>query len=320
MRKLLLHIGRHKTGTTSIQSFLQQNRADLLARYCYFIPQSGRIKDGHAALAHPLQPRNADARKDIEDPRLIQTFVELKEELVPQNLNSTVVISSEGFQNCKPGLVREAFSDYDVRVVVYLRNQLDYLASSYAQRVQATSYTGTLQDFYDDVYLKGSNYARFLQGWNDEFPNEFLVRRYSSHDIVNDFLEHALKLPGGALTVSAGRRNPSLNSVITQFKLELNRRQPKEAPPQLLIYPLLPKLNEQFPDPKLTLPREIARHLVEQCRDSDNAVAATYFGGAPLFDYTDYACGDAVRMDDALFNDIYEALIALAKTTEAETS
>ncbi|WOJ93439.1 hypothetical protein R0135_16885 [Congregibacter variabilis] len=320
MRKLLLHIGRHKTGTTSIQSFLQQNRAALLAKHGYFVPQSGRIKDGHAALAHPLQPRNADARKDIEDPRLIPSFVELKKELALQDPDNTAVISSEGFQNCKPELVREAFSDYDVSVIVYLRNQLDYLASSYAQRVQATSYTGSLQDFYDDVYLKGNNYARFLQGWNHEFPDEFLVRRYSSHDIVNDFLEHALKLPDGSLTVSAGRRNPSINSVITQFKLELNRRQPKNAPPQLLIYPILPKLNEQFPGPKFTLPPEIARHLVEQCRDSDNAVAGTYFEGAPLFDYTDYACSDAAKMDDALFNDIYETLIALAKTTEAETS
>lgn len=320
MRKLLLHIGRHKTGTTSIQRFLQQNRAALLAEHGYFVPQSGRIKDGHAGLAHPLQPRNADARKDIKDPRLIATFVELKRELAPQSPDTTVVISSEGFQNCKPDLVRQAFSDYDVRVVVYLRNQLDYLASSYVQRVQATSYTGTLEDFYDDVYLKGSNYARFLKGWNNEFPNEFLVRRYSSNDIVNDFLEHALKLPGGALTVSAGRRNPSLNSVITQFKLALNRRQPKDAPPQLLIYPLLPRLNEQFPGSKFTLPQEIARHLAQQCRDSDNAVAATYFGDSQLFDYTDFACGDAVRMDDALFNDIYDALIALAKTAELEAS
>jgi len=317
MRKLLVHIGRHKTGTTAIQHFLQDNRARL-QDFGYIVPQSGRVKDAHHGLARPLQPRHSDQLDGVQDVRLIKPFANLKRELASQGPNKTAIVSSEGFQNCRPGLVSEAFRDYDAHIVVYLRNQLEYLASSYAQRVHATLYTGTLQDFYKDHYLKGNHYASFLRRWTDSFRGKLSVRRYDGQNVVKDFIDHSLKIPVQALRIRPGRSNPSLNTVVTHFKHELNCRQIEHAPSQPTIYPLLPQLNALFPGPKFALPRATIEDLLANCRDSDNEVAATYFGEAQLFDYTDFSAYSQIDVNNALFEDMYAALLELVSSAEAE--
>src|SRR5215472_13958718 len=48
-----IHVGPHKTGTTSIQWFLQENRTELL-KHGYFVPESETKRGAHHALAEGL--------------------------------------------------------------------------------------------------------------------------------------------------------------------------------------------------------------------------------------------------------------------------
>jgi hypothetical protein len=48
-----IHAGPHKSGTTAIQCFLQENRPELL-KHGYFVPESGAVHGGHHALARKL--------------------------------------------------------------------------------------------------------------------------------------------------------------------------------------------------------------------------------------------------------------------------
>src|SRR5215475_7019106 len=48
-----VHVGPHKTGTTSIQWFLQENGPALLA-HGYFVPESETKRGAHHALAEGL--------------------------------------------------------------------------------------------------------------------------------------------------------------------------------------------------------------------------------------------------------------------------
>ncbi|HJY52915.1 MAG TPA: hypothetical protein VKD89_02735, partial [Candidatus Udaeobacter sp.] len=48
-----IHVGPHKTGTTSIQWFLQENRAELLT-HGYFVPESETRRGAHHALVEKL--------------------------------------------------------------------------------------------------------------------------------------------------------------------------------------------------------------------------------------------------------------------------
>ena len=52
-RVCYVHVGPHKTGTTSIQWFLQENRAELL-KLGYFVPESDTKRGAHHALAERL--------------------------------------------------------------------------------------------------------------------------------------------------------------------------------------------------------------------------------------------------------------------------
>src|SRR5437764_216315 len=52
-RLCYIHVGPHKTGTTSIQWFLQENRAQFL-EHGYFVPKSETKRGAHHALAEKL--------------------------------------------------------------------------------------------------------------------------------------------------------------------------------------------------------------------------------------------------------------------------
>ena len=52
-RVCYIHVGPHKSGTTSIQWFLQENRAELLKQGC-FVAKSETKRGAHHALAEGL--------------------------------------------------------------------------------------------------------------------------------------------------------------------------------------------------------------------------------------------------------------------------
>jgi hypothetical protein len=52
-RVCYIHIGPHKTGTSSIQWFLKQNRAELL-KHGYFVPESETKHGAHHPIARKL--------------------------------------------------------------------------------------------------------------------------------------------------------------------------------------------------------------------------------------------------------------------------
>lgn len=55
MSKVVLHIGTEKTGTTSIQHFMSQNRQALLAKGIVY-PNLGSRKDAHFDLVNSVHP------------------------------------------------------------------------------------------------------------------------------------------------------------------------------------------------------------------------------------------------------------------------
>ena len=61
MRKRIcyIHVGPHKSGTTSIQWFLRENRAELL-KHGYFVPESGNVHGGHHPIVRQLCGQEGD--------------------------------------------------------------------------------------------------------------------------------------------------------------------------------------------------------------------------------------------------------------------
>jgi hypothetical protein len=190
-RLAYIHIGTHKTGTTSIQTFLAEND-ELLARAGIHIPRTARITPtsaGHHNLAWEINnPYQFDPNGG--------TCAALFEEIAQANL-PTVCISSEEFEflAADPNKVRtlaRSFLDagYEPHAIVYLRPQADYLESLYAEIVKR--WPVEFSDFLaavtsDGIYGESCfDYGRLVGVFEEVLGVERVhVRSYRAHRSPN---------------------------------------------------------------------------------------------------------------------------------------
>jgi hypothetical protein len=92
-RLCYIHVGPHKSGTTSIQWFLQENRAELLERG-YFVPESETKRGAHHTLAEGLAGLDVGAHRE---PLVTRSIGAIAETPAP-----AIIISSEALE----GLLR----------------------------------------------------------------------------------------------------------------------------------------------------------------------------------------------------------------------
>ncbi len=134
-QRIFIHIGTHKTGTTSIQFFLIEQR-DRLREGGIFVPRAGTgildAPNGHHNIAYDLC---GDSNHDRGLTGAVDLIAELRDSTAP-----TAVISSENLQflHAFPETLRKFDQDlaaigYDRTYLVYFRNQDDYFTSLYSQ-------------------------------------------------------------------------------------------------------------------------------------------------------------------------------------------
>jgi len=149
MKTLYLHVGLHKTATTSIQNTLLHNR-DLFIKNGFFVPVikvKERVVSNHTILFRNLfgdNPKNFHANIKMglldELDQINESFLEQLESLVdvPQE---TIIISGEGISNISDnGLtkLRSFFEQrgFQIKVICALRGALSSATSRIQQRVK----------------------------------------------------------------------------------------------------------------------------------------------------------------------------------------
>jgi hypothetical protein len=136
-RIAFVHIGTHKTGTTSLQAMLGKNET-LFRNAGVFIPKAGRIEQNSAAHHNVAWELGRDKRFD---PRL-GTFETLLQEAAAVDAPN-ICLTSEDFellhgdsaalQGLRDGLLSIG---YTPAIVLYLRPQVEYLESLYAEIIK----------------------------------------------------------------------------------------------------------------------------------------------------------------------------------------
>lgn len=312
MTSMILHIGRDKTGTTAIQQFLANN-SELLREHGFFVPMTGIRGNAHHEIAEKLATRNFGWVRALTQRSTINGLL-----AEIQASDATPIITSEAFQRCYPLLVRTALKLNDTRVIVYIRDQLDYIASAYTQHVHATTYSGTITDYFRQI--RGINYQRFLQRWQNNFPSQFCVRLYektalSDGNIIDDFIRHGLQLPRELAWNhgSSQNVNPSLNQKTTQFKLHLNRSGKVNEFRPGFLYRALPLMNATFSAAKLTVTPEIANLVHKKWADKESAVAQRYFKRDRLFDYQREIASKEVPITNNELSEMWQHLLTLQR-------
>jgi hypothetical protein len=221
-KKLILHIGRHKTGTTGIQLFMS-TQANVLANYGICYPLSGRDisetqstedQAAHHGMARALMGGRDAARTYLRDiqPKFFEEI----------SRYSTVVLSSEGFQNVENfDLLSEFFEGFEIEIICYLREYLSYVVSSFIQEVKSTGLVCDLAFFesYFDFYI-----GRFIDQWN-QFADRCNWRLYDREhliggDVVVDFAS-TLGLPVRP-RAKVFTANSSFSGNMLGYKLILN--------------------------------------------------------------------------------------------------
>lgn len=183
--KLVLHIGRQKTGTTSVQRFLAANTEQLKAAGVLY-PCAGRNEGQHAAH-HQLAIALNEGESQGEQ------LAELKacwQRELAANKPELVVFSSEAFQRIRdPARLREFFDDANIHAVCYLRECLAAKQSSWAQSVHASGQSAHFVDFATNSRLGYRGFVANWKRWSAQLDLALFERqRLEGGDVVLDFL------------------------------------------------------------------------------------------------------------------------------------
>lgn len=188
--KILIHAGRHKTGTSSLQWSLSKARHELRNNGVLY-PAKGVRGYAHHELAESLTAKGIRNFRGLSRAYEIWRGILFEAKIAGVD---KVILSSEAFQNCKPEVLREFFLDFEVDVVFFVRNKVHYAASAFVQKVSATRYSMSMDDFVrDDFHL---NYADYFSKWESVFRDKLHLHRFGNSeegfDVVRSFFGHYL--------------------------------------------------------------------------------------------------------------------------------
>ena len=197
-KRIIIHIGTHKTGSTTIQKGCCDNRERLRANGWLF-PVTGMYIFGQHNIAWEMASGNAQPWNWIgewvsyrpEWGGIEQLLAEIEEAEV-----ETTILSSEdfdGLQTERIQLLRERLAGFSVDIVVYLREQASLLQSAWAQFVKSGFIILPFPAFVDEMLAAPAElqryfgaYDRFLQPWREVFGAEHVQVRFLSRDLFHD--------------------------------------------------------------------------------------------------------------------------------------
>ncbi|MDK3073393.1 hypothetical protein QO034_09750 [Sedimentitalea sp. JM2-8] len=237
-RRLVLHLGVQKTGSTSLHRFLGENADRLAGRLAVLTPVKGSPMRalGRAATRFSLLPTPENRAALAGAARQVR-------ECLPAG-ETPVLISHENLCGAMPGnggvvtlypriepilaVLEEVFAPMRPEIVIYSRDMADWKRSVYGQAVRSDAYSGTRAQFLDQTADCGT--------WND-LEDRLVAHLGADRCRVFRLEDEADETrPGGqllrhaglsdaeiaALTPITGRRNPSLNAGALEFLRQIN--------------------------------------------------------------------------------------------------
>jgi hypothetical protein len=290
-RDVVLHIGTGKTGTSSVQFFLRDNRERLL-ELGYLYPKSpGGARHGRLSLFIKSDEELLDSpnwlRQNRSDPvRFRRAFRRRLFSEIESSGVSRVLLSDEVlFMQPDRALKRlRHLTDriaQSLRLVVYLRRQDDHMVSRYQQGVKI-GWVMRLREWAQEDMSSLYDYHARLRTWRRLLePTELVVRRFEPDSFVDgslyqDFLDAAgIEVRVKDLEV-VPRRNESLDAECVEFLRLLNLHRVEnegETPGVIDNRHLVKRLSETSTGPVLTLPAAFLDTFMAQWEESNRRVA-----------------------------------------------
>jgi len=247
--RLVLHIGNHKTGSTSIQKSLFERRRELIEKGVLY-PSAGLVSGCHHNYTFSLRGYNKISGSE-EKMNLHDIISDLRVE-TGIHKPSTVILSSEEFISLNENEIMKLSPLFDmfdqVIVIVYLRNQWDLIESSYrfnvfwdyvkesrpfseyvefnikseyhvtilAKDYYKESLTGLVDGFYKELGVEGGDITRMVH--KSKFRVSTIVMNLANKNIYTNHDRVQLT----ALITNMQKKNPELkNDLLYTEKLML---------------------------------------------------------------------------------------------------
>lgn len=281
MKTIYLHIGRGKTGTTSIQSMMGQCIEHLKSLGVHYIQtDGGSAGHGHQAFAKSLITAMPAYMTPVPDAEMVQ-------ERTLQEMNAsrfgTLVLSSENFPLADPAHIK-AFLDQlqyprTVKVILFARSQDELLESEYNQMVKLKNVSSSVMTYFETEF-EGADFLREADRWANVFGEENLICEVfdgSKNNVVQQFLS-CLGLPENAFngvvaSKTANDDNRSLGlKALTALRLlneiNLNNREH--------IYAQITRSFQNIDLPPLLLTTEQARWVRSRFSESNEQFSRKY--------------------------------------------
>lgn len=305
VKRAVVHIGMPKTGSTSIQKWLEQNKAVLAQRGVGYdqINPDGFRKDGtHHGIAlvqrqahGELMPNKTFRLRygvtDLEkQSAFAQAFEAELERAVLACTGDTFVLSSEALAGLahSPEQIKSLqswLSRYfeEAHYVVYFRRQEDWLVSSYSQRLRR----GSTKPFEDFLAEDGrQNWFAVARKWADHVGRDNLsVRlldrdRLKDGDLIADFADIlGISRDGTEMVPST---NESLSAAAAEYLRVTNLVVPATSKNGKKLNPLRQKVRaaldrQDLGLPKLALSPKDAKRLRKINAVSNEKLRAMFF-------------------------------------------
>lgn len=332
-RRIILHIGFPKTGTTSLQAGLAKARSDLLSvGICY--PESVGLKNQYHLEAYALDiDKNLPTHTvlGLHSSEELQAFrkkceSDLIEEVaaLPDHVN-TLVFSNEGLAGLsEPEEFERLFDllgqvgEID-QVISYIRRQDLNAVSNYTTYLK----TGGTRKNVLTNYKPGARayifYGDKLRIWARHLGKERItVRQFARSkmiegDLFADFA-HAAGIPNNVDISVDMKTNPSLTPAACVFFRAFNEGFPRfvDGKPNDMRRTVRETLEEHFPGKGLMPSRCDVIKYMEQFHESNEYIRQTWFPSQSTLFFEDYSAypevQDDVEVDEVIrvFNKVWE--------------
>lgn len=214
MSRLIIHIGTHKTGTTSIQKTMFASRTRLRERgICYpdYSSIGHRNHYAHIGVANALASGHPTITKEMAE----KFF---REQKVRGEANGVTIISAEplyrhvmaesGVPTRNPAAKvywpgRFRFIEYlrslsgPAEIAIVLRRQCDFAESMYQEHVKVTRYSENFERFIRDYWYHFA-YLEQVEAWHKYFDKVHIINLsdIAGNEITRKFLRRLSLKPG----------------------------------------------------------------------------------------------------------------------------
>lgn len=282
MRKLILHVGVHRTGTTSTQEFMRQNFPVLLNKgvlYPFGVKRHDRMVQ---RLISGEVPADVLARD-----------LERRAASHPQSVD-TVVLSDEDMSLIRDFGVFAALKDtFDVKILVSLRRQDLWLESWYLQNVKWQWNPALAHLTFEEFFARRAEFfwidyaARFAHFEEVFGAGCVLAGVFEKGDMPDGPIQAFLRLIG--IEDLSGfspfiHSNSSLSPLMSEMmrQLPMGKIAPKE---RAMIEAACIAVDSTLPTngSKLLMPLAQRQLVLDEYADSNQRTAQDYFGRPVLF-------------------------------------